>query len=258
MKWYRLAAEQGYADAQSACDRLEGRLTEQAEEKATESEIEPTDVAPASRRQFKFSFFGNGGEVVMGTITKEQYEYWSAQEESTFFDYIYDVASNNEDPEFEKIPQNAKFNSEWYEYDDIAHTQGIDFFYGDGVLLLIAEVDQHGEPLGEPISITLDVKILKENNILRCGDHLSNSDLEDRHFFFFYSIQKGTWDVEEIVETDTARIIEKLQLIYSDIDGLKLIDRFEYDGKEYGYLDVQDTLTKSSSFYVRAGSKAGE
>ena len=48
LNWYRRAAEQGDADAQVACDRLEGHLAEQAEEEATQSEIEPTDLESTS------------------------------------------------------------------------------------------------------------------------------------------------------------------------------------------------------------------
>jgi TPR repeat protein/DNA-binding IscR family transcriptional regulator len=43
MKWYRLAAEQGHADAQAAWDRLEGRAAKQADVKAAQAENELPD-----------------------------------------------------------------------------------------------------------------------------------------------------------------------------------------------------------------------
>jgi hypothetical protein len=213
-----------------------------------------TEAAPAPRRWFRFTFEGRGGEVVMGTITKEQYEYWSEQED--LVEYFSDLSSNNEDPEFGKIPQNARFDSEWYEYDNIAHTNGIEF--DEFASLVIQEVDQDGKPIGITVTIQIEEENLIKNNIkIKCTESVSDDDIANGYFFSGYSYQKGAWypEEKEIVETGRNGIaLGKLQLNYADINGVKIIDSFEYDGNFYGYL-VGNTSGKGDFFSVRAGSE---
>ena len=68
---------------------------------------------------------GYGGECVIGAISKEQYEYWSALDDSELMGYAQDSEDYVNENE---IPEDMDFlkGENWHDYDDIAHVYGCD------------------------------------------------------------------------------------------------------------------------------------
>ena len=64
-------------------------------------------------RYFRLNFSRYGGEVAMGTITKDQYEYWS--DNDGFEEYMGQVDYDAEEANRE-IPKRAQFDRPFYEY----------------------------------------------------------------------------------------------------------------------------------------------
>ena len=83
-------------------------------------------------RYFRLSFGRYGGEVAMGTITKEQYEHWS--DNGDFEEYMGLVESDPEDAN-KDIPVKAQFDQPFYEYGNICHESGPE--WADGQTLYI-------------------------------------------------------------------------------------------------------------------------
>ena len=104
----------------------------------TEDKQEFLDTVAGVEHTYRISIGGYGGELVYGKITEAQYDYWAGkcneQDENgydtsdAFGDYIF---SYDED-EYTKesgntVPEEAKFEGEWYDNDDIDHTNGANF-----------------------------------------------------------------------------------------------------------------------------------
>jgi hypothetical protein len=69
-------------------------------------------------RYFRVKLSGTGGEIVFGTLTKEQASYW--RKNSDFETYLYDRSS------YEKVlPESAMIEQQWRDNDDIVHETGI-------------------------------------------------------------------------------------------------------------------------------------
>ena len=78
------------------------------------------------KRYFKIECYSQGGETVMGVISKEQYDYWFQKEEETagamdeyFSQFESDPENTNKD-----IPEKSRFNCSWFELDNVVHTNG--------------------------------------------------------------------------------------------------------------------------------------
>ena len=73
----------------------------------------------------KINIGGYGGEFVLGTITKEQHDYWAVFQDGELDDYAQDAFDYvNENA----IPKDMDFleGEGWYECDNIAHNYGCD------------------------------------------------------------------------------------------------------------------------------------
>lgn len=87
--------------------------------------------------KYEISVYGRGGEFALGTVTKEQYNFWKNDNEvmsvlkgfenaeDAFADYIIDTYEYEDD---ESIPEQAKFDDNWHEHDDIYHMFGANYY----------------------------------------------------------------------------------------------------------------------------------
>ena len=157
----------------------------------------------ATKRYFKLEFHGTGSEVVVGTITEDEF---------------HDLVD-------EDVPD------EWSEMDDLLHTHGVELDgEGDAVnLMRIIETDKEGTEI-----TTLDCPLFSLGtrgfNLALELDIPNSMDYES-----FYSViqtyEKGVWYTDELIETDSAGLKKKLLLKYKNIRDLTLLDGIEYDGK---------------------------
>ena len=208
-------------------------------------------------RYFRLNFGRYGGEVAMGTITKDQYEYWT--DNDGFEEYMGQVDFDSEDANKE-IPDRAQFDRPFYEYSNICHTSGPE--WEDSQTLYIEELDKDGRSLeaedggfvpdiqhdlGDLESLGAEVKCLEEH-------HASSKSCENEYYVFGQYFNKGGWHTPDIIKTGPDGIeIDKLKIEYVNADGFRVFNEVEYDGEVY-YLE-EDSTGKSSSFYVNKGEK---
>ena len=208
-------------------------------------------------RYFRLNFSRYGGEVAMGTITKDQWEYWS--DNDGFEEYMGQVDFDAEDANKE-IPKRAQFDQPFYEYGDICHMSGPE--WDDSQTMYIEEMDKDGKPLenedgGFVADIQHDFGDLESLGAeVVCDEehHASSKSCENEYYVFGQYFNKGGWHTPDIIKTDVDGIImDKLKIRYTDADGFKVFSEVEYDGESY-YLE-EDSTGKSSSFYVNRGEK---
>jgi hypothetical protein len=207
-------------------------------------------------RYFKVEFGRYGGEVAMGEITKEQFEYWEGKEEE-FAEHMASV-DWGDDKEDDGTPSEAKFTKPFYEYEDICHTSGPEL--SDGQTMTIIEVDKDGQPLQDEEGNFLDDRQVDMKDFKKLGvkvkcvaEHNSGSkSCKDKYYMFGQYFNKGGWYSGELVKTGPDGFnLKKVAINYENCDGFKVFSEFEYDGDSF-YLE-EDSTGKSSSFYVMEG-----
>ena len=208
-------------------------------------------------RFFRLSFTRYGGEVAMGTISKDQYLYWSSKD--GFEEYMGQVDYDAEEANKE-IPPNAQFDQPFYEYSNICHMSGPE--WDDSQTLYIEELDKDGKPLenedgGFVADIQHDFGDLESlGALIKCSEehHASSKSCENEYYVFGQYFNKGGWHTPDIIKTGPDGIeMDKLKIEYVNADGFKVFNEVEYDGEVY-YLE-EDSTGKSSSFYVNCGEK---
>jgi hypothetical protein len=206
-------------------------------------------------RYFRLNFSRYGGEVAMGTITKDQYEYWS--DNDGFEEYMVAVDFDADDANKE-IPKRAQFTHPFYEYSDICHLSGPE--WSESQTMYIEEVGKDGNPIddgegGYVKDIQHDFGDLESlGALIKCTEtHNSGSkSCKDHYYVFGQYFNKGGWHTPDIIKTDADGIeIDKLTIEMVNADGFKVFNEIEYDGEVY-YLE-EDSTGKSSSFYVMEG-----
>ncbi len=206
-------------------------------------------------RYFRLSFTRYGGEVAMGTITKDQYEYWT--DNDGFEEYMAAVDFDAEDANKE-IPKRAQFTAPFYEYSDICHLSGPE--WADSQTMYIEEVNKDGQPMddgegGYVKDIQHDFGDLESlGALIKCTEEHNPSSKSCQHHYYVFGqyFNKGGWHTPDIIKTGPDGIeIDKLTIEMVNADGFKVFNEIEYDGEVY-YLE-EDSTGKSSSFYVMEG-----
>ena len=208
-------------------------------------------------RFFRLNFSRYGGEVAMGTITKDQYEYWS--DNDGFEEYMVAVDYDPTDAN-KKIPKRAQFDQPFYEYGNICHMSGPE--WDDSQTMYIEEIDKNGKPMeDEDGNFVQDIQhdfgnfeSLGAEVVCEEEHHEGSKSCENEYYVFGQYFNKGGWHTPDIIKTGPDGIeMDKLKIRYVNADGFKVFNEIEYNGEEY-YLE-EDSTGKSSSFYVGCGDK---
>ena len=208
-------------------------------------------------RFFRLSFTRYGGEVAMGTITKDQYEYWT--DNDGFEEYMAQVDFDANEANL-RIPKRAQFDQPFYEYSNICHLSGPE--WDDSQTMYIEELDKDGRPMETGDGHLTYVKDIQHDygdleslgaEIICEETHNTGSkSCENEYYVFGQYFNKGGWHTPDIIKTGPDGLeIDKLKIRYTDADGFKVFNEIEYDGEVY-YLE-EDSTGKSSSFYVAKG-----
>ena len=177
---------------------------------------------------FTISINGYGGEVVLGKITKEAYEYWSTREDDdeALNSHLFWDPYEEEDGNDVTDDEDPRFLGQWWEIDDIEHTNGANV----NECTVYVE-DENGNEIYETDEINL------ENTTYSDPD-----DQEPGYYFKGWSAEKGNFFHAEF-EADSFDY-NKLKFFATDIDGDTIIDHVEYDGEQ---LDNEGGDTRGKS-----------
>lgn len=208
-----------------------------------------------SMQYFRIMLNGYGGESVYGKITKEQYEFWNNEEkleelgfEDGLSEYMWDRDEYND-----RVPEEAQFENEWYDQDDIEHSNGVTL---DSARLVIDKIDS-GEPYeakhlediwdGDVTTLIEEQDIETDENVLDLDEFAD----KDGHNYVFYgmSVEKGNFfDAILELKDDEELDISKFNFGVCEMpNGDNILSDVTYNGE---YLDNYGGDTNGKAMYM--------
>jgi hypothetical protein len=177
---------------------------------------------------FTIEINGYGGEMVLGSVSKEAFEHWSVKDEDDeginghlFWD-PYEESDGNEITDDE----DPRFLGNWHEIDDIDHSHGA--FYDQCEVIV---TNEDGETIYETDSPEIE------------STHISDPDDQPEGYYFKgWSTEKGNFFSCDI-ELDNFDP-DKLKFGATNIDCDVVIDSVTYDGEDLDNIGG-DTRSKS-------------
>ena len=197
------------------------------------------EALKAEKKKFEISLQGYGGEIAIGAISKEQYEFWKDRDDLEEFAYDWDGEMD--------IPDEMKMfdPGDWYSCDNIAHENGCEF--SDYCMIYV-----HDEEGNEVFSSPLSYSALEERGIYVEGmasDELRVGwDTEHKYYFLGQNFEKGcfqTYEVEDY-KFDPA----KLNFRINDIEGWTIVTGVSYMSEELDDTGGYSTTGKSCEYRV--------
>lgn len=191
-------------------------------------------------RDIDITLLGYGGEIVMGHITAEQYNFWQGRED--FQEYIWDWDY--------KLPEGVSKDMEfvttgsWHECDDIAHESSMEL--SSSCVIRVTEVES-GQDIWESRA---DIQTLQDAGVE--VDWYMNEERADhpgQYLFIGQSIEKGCFGSHRVRITAPFDPT-KLRVMINEIDGWQLAGGIEYDGQECENQGDYDTTGKGSEFVL--------
>jgi len=191
-------------------------------------------------RTYRVSLTGYGGEIVLGSVPRETYEYFR-DNEIDVEEYVnsWDWEEDGNEP----VPEEHCFvePGSWHDCDDIAHESGCEFSEYN----YITVCDENGD---EVWSCRLDLEELEKHGVeveyteeFMCSDR---SDRENTVGFIGQSVEKGTF-FDGDLELKAPLDLSKLKIYVYEVEGWELIANVTYDDEDIEGTDGYDTRGKS-------------
>lgn len=179
---------------------------------------------------YEITINGYGGEVVLGKLTKEQYDFWvDKQDDDSMNSHLFWDPYEEDEGNPVTDPDDPRFLGYWHDIDSIEHLNGaqVDMCY-------IEVNDDNGNLVWET----------EEPNIV--STETFDVDEQDPGYYFKgWTSEKGNFYIAEI-ETDKFDPA-KLRFYASSVEGDTIISRVEYNGEELDY-DMDGTTGKGQGF----------
>lgn len=184
---------------------------------------------------------GYGGELVLGRITKEQYEFWNDRED-------FDEHCNDWDNEIE-VPTGLELvrDGSWHELDDLAHESGCEFSELNYITVIDKTTNEtvFESPLG--------YAALEKHGIdpegIASEEYYIKYDSDAEYAFLGQSVEKGTFytgEVEVLGKFDP----RKLSFSHIDVEGWDLINGVSYASEIVEDTGGYSTTGKSLEFKI--------
>lgn len=204
------------------------------------------DALKFTPREITVQVAGYGGEIVMGRVSREAYEFWRGEgsEDRDLSEYVWGWDWDEEHPD-DPVPEHAQFcePGSWHDCDDLAHESGAEF----GSLSYITVTDDlTGETL---LETSLDENTLDGLGIsYDYNDSIERDDVGPGNACFVgQSIEKGLF-FEGKIMIRSPFDASKLSIDVGSYDGWCLMQGVNYDGESVEDLGNWSTTGKSSEF----------
>lgn len=193
---------------------------------------------------------GRGGDFGCGSITSEQYDFWSDSDNE---EYLLDALQQNLDGDID-IPAEASFDGYYDQYDDVGHVFGL---YEDSISIQIK--DERGEiffagSYGEYLTKYKDPEDYFEDWPIAGGDELYAPFTANNpgNFVFWKLLQKGSF-IKTTIESEKFEP-RKLMVDCWDVEGSTVITNFSYNEVE---LEVNYSGMDAYSFEAELSRNEG-
>lgn len=193
-------------------------------------------------RDIEITLSGYGGEIAIGRISEEAYDFWEGRDD------LADYATAWDGEWDETVPPEARFidDGSWYDVDDICHESGCE---ADGACTITVDDLLDNRTIWEN---SLDLDSLDAQGVATDGHgHVRPNETEPDGTFVFFgqNFEKGCFFSAQVRITqpfDPSR----LRVTWMDCDGWRLITGVEYDGEELDGSGAYSTTGKSMEFNV--------
>jgi|13_taG_2_1085334.scaffolds.fasta_scaffold19064_2 hypothetical protein len=225
-----------------------------------------------AKKYYRINLSGYGGEIALGRLTEEQYDFWAPMDEEYIIEHCMGDPWEETDDNPVHDDEDPRWLGQWYELTDIAHENGPDAgncwiqieeydgpaydsnFVGDIVTTSDwSEFETKYKPTVDNCEVDLD-EILYPNGHYEEGDNegepkpLDDGTTPLPYVFFGMSMEKGTFS-ECIVECEGDIDPSKLRFIITKMpNGDSLLNLTEYDGE---YVDEQGGSTNGKGYYAQ-------
>ena len=190
-------------------------------------------------RTYTLMLSGYGGEIVLGSVPRKQYEYFR-DNNIDIEEFAGDWDNESEVPE-EMQPFEP---GSWHECDDVAHENGCELSDSNYITVSDETGEQHWQSdLGYSTLTDAGVEVDESDEYL-CSDR---ADRENTVGFVGQSTEKGCFfegELELTAPFDPA----KLAISYSDIEGWSLISGVTYNGVDIEGHDGYSTRGKGAEY----------
>jgi hypothetical protein len=199
------------------------------------------DALKFTPREIEISLLGYGGEIVMGEITAEQYNFWKGR--ADFDDYLWDwdyELPADADPAVSFISTGS-----WHECDNITHECSVEM--SASCVMRVQDLLEDREIF----ETNLDVINLQQKHGMEVEwrSSVEREDFPDKYLFVGQSIEKGSFGSHRL--RITRPFDPSLLKIYVyEVDGWCLFGGLEYDGDEGEDQGDYDTTGKGSEFMI--------
>lgn len=203
------------------------------------------------KKKYSFSIRKYGGEIAMGIITPEQYDYWNEKSNEELKEYVMGWQINEYEKEH-NIPFKARMRN-WFEFEDIHHTSGAEI--SDSQELYIEEFDTNDILLKQWEPIKLDAESIKKKG-LKLSDYeffdSNHKSVENKYYFWGRAVNEGSWYTEKIPFFEDLDI-KKLTLNCSCVENWVICNGIKYKGmKEIVYFE-EDMIGIETECHVCEG-----
>lgn len=236
------------------------------------TEIKDIDTAMAqtldslqhgSKRYYRITMSGYGGELVYGSITKEAYNWWVEKDEEFLENYVHE--DDEEALQNMGVPVEADFrhddgyHGQWYEMDSVEHDNGVAF---DNAYIFVEQVEDdtwNAKSIKEVFDGTLEDFINKTNKgEFDKGPAVGGDvgfvqhefDTKEPYLFYGMSVEKGSFFDGMVVTNGTEFNPRLLSFSATDYpNGDNIIGSLTYNGEEVDN-NGGDTRGKAMYFEV--------
>ena len=192
--------------------------------------------------KYRIEIAGRGGEVAIGTVNREFYDFFQTNDSVEFDDYAWnwDFFEENEI----EIPEDIRpFEpGEWHECDNIAHHTGsaVDTSY-------VTVTDENGTVIYEDLALEQFFEL--GSDMVQSEEIFPQENLDDGDVYFIgQSFEKGhflTFECED-------EAFDPIKLVFEtgDYDGWELVTGVSYNGDSLDDLGDMSTTGKGSEFQL--------
>ena len=206
-----------------------------------------TKIREGNENFFKLEIGSYGSESVVGTISEPQYNFW-IKNEDRLSEYL-----NVFDKVNKEVPANAQIQKDWFEIDDLAHTNGPLLNDDNNLNFTIIETDQNEVEISRQ-KYPFHTENLNHMKVECMGKSFNHKDtiLKNKFYFIGHSFEKGVYYTDELIKTDSKELaLDKLEFHYTEIDGYKILHKINYDKGTHSI--TGDTRTNASEMKVFKG-----
>ena len=200
---------------------------------------ELVEILKFTPRTYRVMLSGYGGEIVLGSVPREQYEYFR-DNDIDVEEYAWDSDNESEVPE----DMQPFTPGEWHSCDDVAHESGVELSGYNYITVTDENGKEHWQSnLGHGTLTDAGIEVDEFAEFL-CSDR---SDRENTVGFIGQSTEKGVFFEGEL-DLKAPFDPTKLKISYVDVEGWSLVTGVEYEGEDIEGHDGYDTRGKGSEF----------